>query len=64
MSASTGGNGFRGVIFDLDGTLIDSYDAIAASLNHALTSLGEPAKSWNISAGVRAAPQTPGIPVR
>lgn len=25
----------RGVVFDLDGTLIDSYAAIAASLNHA-----------------------------
>jgi len=29
-----------GIIFDLDGTLIDSYDAIGASLNHALTRLG------------------------
>ena len=25
---------FQGVIFDLDGTLIDSYEAIAASVNH------------------------------
>jgi 2-phosphoglycolate phosphatase len=25
---------FRAVVFDLDGTLIDSYDAIAASVNH------------------------------
>ena len=32
---------FRGVIFDLDGTLVDSYDAIARSLNHALRCLGE-----------------------
>ena len=31
----------RGVIFDLDGTLIDSYDAIARSLNHALQVLGK-----------------------
>jgi len=36
----------RGIIFDLDGTLIDSYSAIAASLNHArrhfgLSDLGE-----------------------
>ena len=31
----------RGVIFDLDGTLIDSYGAITESLNHALSSLGE-----------------------
>ena len=29
-----------GIIFDLDGTLIDSYEAIGASLNHALTRLG------------------------
>ena len=25
----------RGLVFDLDGTLVDSYEAIAASLNHA-----------------------------
>ena len=31
----------RGVVFDLDGTLVDSYDAITRSLNHALRSLGE-----------------------
>src|SRR5262249_12610026 len=31
-----------GIVFDLDGTLIDSYDAIAASLNHALETLGRP----------------------
>ena len=30
----------RGVIFDLDGTLVDSYAAIAASLNHARESFG------------------------
>ena len=30
----------KGIVFDLDGTLIDSYDAIAESLNHALTSMG------------------------
>lgn len=29
-----------GIIFDLDGTLIDSYEAIAGSLNHALIRLG------------------------
>jgi phosphoglycolate phosphatase len=29
------------VVFDLDGTLIDSYGAIAESLNHARRSLGE-----------------------
>lgn len=36
MSAS-----LRGVLFDLDGTLVDSYDAIAASLNHARAAFGE-----------------------
>jgi phosphoglycolate phosphatase len=30
----------RGIVFDLDGTLIDSYEAIAASLNDAMTQLG------------------------
>ena len=30
----------QGIVFDLDGTLIDSYEAIGASLNHALTLLG------------------------
>jgi len=29
----------RGIVFDLDGTLIDSYAAIAESLNHALSGL-------------------------
>jgi len=33
----------KGIVFDLDGTLIDSYDAIAESLNHALAGLGRPA---------------------
>jgi 2-phosphoglycolate phosphatase len=33
----------RGIVFDLDGTLIDSYDAIAESLNAALDSAGLPA---------------------
>lgn len=45
-TASAGGDArIRGVAFDLDGTLIDSYDAIADSLNHALRALGEPALS-------------------
>jgi 2-phosphoglycolate phosphatase len=35
----------RGVLFDLDGTLIDSYEAIATSLNHALGTLGRPTRS-------------------
>jgi phosphoglycolate phosphatase len=30
----------RGVVFDLDGTLVDSYEAIAASLNHARAKFG------------------------
>ena len=30
----------RGIVFDLDGTLIDSYDAIAESLNAALQAAG------------------------
>jgi phosphoglycolate phosphatase len=32
----------RAIVFDLDGTLIDSYEAIAASLNHALRLAGRP----------------------
>jgi phosphoglycolate phosphatase len=32
----------RGVLFDLDGTLVDSYDAIAASLNHARAAWAHP----------------------
>jgi len=30
----------RGLVFDLDGTLVDSYEAIAASLNHARAAFG------------------------
>jgi len=33
----------RAVVFDLDGTLVDSYAAIAASLNHARAAHGLPA---------------------
>lgn len=33
----------RGVVFDLDGTLVDSYSAIAASLNHARAAFALPA---------------------
>lgn len=40
--------GAKGLVFDLDGTLVDSYDAITESLGHALTGLGlaviEPAR--------------------
>lgn len=34
---------YTAAIFDLDGTLIDSYPGILESLNYALTSLGRPA---------------------
>lgn len=33
----------RGIVFDLDGTLVDSYEAIGDSLNTALRALGRPA---------------------
>jgi phosphoglycolate phosphatase-like HAD superfamily hydrolase len=36
---------FRGIVFDLDGTLIDSYEAIATSLNHARQAFGRPPMS-------------------
>jgi len=36
---------FRGIVFDLDGTLIDSYEAIATSLNHARQAFGKPPMS-------------------
>jgi len=36
---------YDGVVFDLDGTLVDSYGAITECFNHARTSLGEPAVS-------------------
>jgi 2-phosphoglycolate phosphatase len=35
----------RGIAFDLDGTLVDSYQAIAESLNHARSAFGQPALS-------------------
>lgn len=35
----------RLVIFDLDGTLVDAYPAITSSFNHAMQSLGYPARS-------------------
>jgi phosphoglycolate phosphatase len=34
------------IIFDLDGTLVDAYKAIAASVNFSLLSLGYPAKKF------------------
>src|SRR5262245_54914291 len=30
------------IIFDLDGTLVDAYKAVAASINHALSTFGFP----------------------
>jgi len=38
--------GFRGVIFDLDGTLIDSYQAIYLSFQYAYTRMGLPPLSY------------------
>jgi len=35
----------RAIIFDLDGTLVDAYAAVVASVNHTLKSLGLPTKS-------------------
>jgi len=35
----------RGVLFDLDGTLVDSYEAIAESLNYALHKKGLPPRT-------------------
>jgi phosphoglycolate phosphatase-like HAD superfamily hydrolase len=37
----------RLVIFDLDGTLVDAYPAIASSVNFTLTKLGFPEASYN-----------------
>jgi len=37
------GQRIRGVVFDLDGTLVDSYGPIADSLNHVRRQLGMPA---------------------
>lgn len=48
MSGKTIRDGVKGLVFDLDGTLVDSYEAISESLNHALGRLGlatlEPAR--------------------
>lgn len=41
----------RGLIFDLDGTLVDSLPGIATALNHALTDLGLPNHSEKAIAG-------------
>jgi phosphoglycolate phosphatase len=37
-----GGRGLRAVHFDFDGTLVDSYDAITASVNHVRSTRGLP----------------------
>ena len=42
MPAPLDARGIRGIVFDLDGTLIDSYGAITESLNAALAALGFP----------------------
>lgn len=33
-------SGYRGVVFDLDGTLVDSYEALARAVNFARTQTG------------------------
>ena len=38
----------RGIVFDLDGTLVDSYEPIAESLNHARARVGRPALAVEI----------------
>lgn len=43
---------YDGVVFDLDGTLVDSYAAITECYNHACTSLGEPAASLETVRGL------------
>lgn len=41
-------HGVRAVVFDLDGTLVDAFDDIAAATNHALTALGLPTHSYPV----------------
>ncbi len=43
-------NGVLGVVFDLDGTLIDSRRDIAAATNHALASVGRPSLEESVIA--------------
>src|SRR5438309_958742 len=43
MEAKTDLTGIRAVLFDFDGTLADSYGAIAASVNHVRSVHGLPA---------------------
>jgi len=42
----------QGLIFDLDGTLVDSLQGIAASLNHALAACGLPTHSPEVVQGL------------
>jgi len=50
----------RGVVFDLDGTLVDSYAAIAASLNAARESFGlEPLPEADVRKRVGSKPSWP-----
>ena len=38
----------KAVIFDLDGTLVDTLDDLTDSMNHALTALGQPRLSSSV----------------
>ena len=54
---------YRGVIFDLDGTLLDPSEGVFASVRHTVEALGKPAldeatlrKRWKISLRLRNSP--------
>jgi phosphoglycolate phosphatase len=42
---------FKHVVFDLDGTLVDSLDDLTAAVNHVLASFGQPVLSAGMLAG-------------
>ncbi|MGZ8180311.1 HAD hydrolase-like protein [Williamsia sp. SKLECPSW1] len=44
------------VLFDLDGTITDSFDGIAASFRHALTTIGHPTPDASVVAGIAGPP--------
>ena len=44
------------VLFDLDGTITDSFDGIAASFRHALTQIGAPDPDAAVVAGIAGPP--------